>query len=65
MPQHDKFAYTLDNLANVVDEFTEKVGLTKYAIYVQDYGAPIGYRLAAAHPKRITAIIVQKWQRVR
>ncbi len=59
MPRHDKFAYTFDNLAKVIDDFTEKVGLTKYAIYVQDYGAPVGNRLAANHPERITAIIVQ------
>ena len=39
MPTHDKFAYTFDNLAKVIDEFTEKLGLTKYALYVQDYGA--------------------------
>src|ERR1700733_14549143 len=45
MPAHDKFTYTFDNVAKVIDEFTEKVGLTKYAIYVQDYGAPVGYRL--------------------
>jgi pimeloyl-ACP methyl ester carboxylesterase len=43
----------------VIDEFTEKVGLEKYAMYVQDYGAPVGYRLATAHPDRITAIVVQ------
>ena len=59
MPPHDKFAYTFDNLAKVIDEFTEKLGLTKYAIYVQDYGAPVGYRLAVKHPERITAIVVQ------
>ena len=59
MPAHDKFAYTFDNLAKVIDEFTEKVGLTKYALYVQDYGAPVGYRLASTHPERITAIVVQ------
>ncbi len=59
MPPHDKFAYTFDNLAKVIDEFTEKVGLTKYALYVQDYGAPVGYRLAVKHPERITAIVVQ------
>lgn len=59
MPAHDKFAYTFDNLAQVVDAFTEQVGLTKYALYVQDYGAPMGYRLAAKHPDRITAIVVQ------
>ena len=59
MPPHDKFTYTFDNLAKVIDEFTEKVGLTKYALYVQDYGAPVGYRLASQHPERITAIVVQ------
>jgi pimeloyl-ACP methyl ester carboxylesterase len=59
MPAHDKFAYTFDNLAKVMDDFTEKVGLKRYALYVQDYGAPIGYRLASAHPERITAIVVQ------
>ncbi|HEX8521484.1 MAG TPA: alpha/beta hydrolase [Tepidisphaeraceae bacterium] len=59
MPPHDQFAYTFDHLAQVMDEFTQQVGLKKYALYVQDYGAPIGYRLAAAHPDRITAIIVQ------
>ena len=59
MPARDKFAYTFDNLAKVIDEFTEKLGLTKYALYVQDYGAPVGYRLAVKHPDRITAIVVQ------
>src|SRR5207237_3698734 len=43
MPPRDKFAYTFDNLAGVVDAFTEAVGLTRYALYVQDYGAPVGY----------------------
>jgi pimeloyl-ACP methyl ester carboxylesterase len=59
MPAHDQFAYTFDNLAKVIGDFTEKLGLSKYAIYVQDYGAPVGYRLAVAHPERITAIVVQ------
>lgn len=59
MPSRDRFEYTFDNLARVIDEFTQKVGLSRYALYVQDYGAPIGYRLAAAHPERITAIVVQ------
>ncbi|MEO8604709.1 MAG: alpha/beta hydrolase, partial [bacterium] len=59
MPPHDTFAYTFDNLAKVIDQFTAAVGLKKYALYVQDYGAPVGYRLAAEHPERITAIIVQ------
>jgi pimeloyl-ACP methyl ester carboxylesterase len=59
MPSRDNFSYTFDNLAKVIDEFTEKVGLTKYALYVQDYGAPVGYRLAVKHPERITVIVVQ------
>jgi pimeloyl-ACP methyl ester carboxylesterase len=59
MPSRDKFTYTFDNLAKVIDQFTEQVDLTKYALYVQDYGAPVGYRLASAHPDRITAIVVQ------
>jgi pimeloyl-ACP methyl ester carboxylesterase len=59
MPTHDKFAYTFDNLARLIDEFTGKVGLTRYALYVQDYGAPVGYRLAVAHPERVTALVVQ------
>jgi pimeloyl-ACP methyl ester carboxylesterase len=59
MPTRERFTYTFDNLARVIDEFTEKVGLTRYALYVQDYGAPVGYRLAAAHPERVTAIVVQ------
>ena len=59
MPARDKFNYTFDNLANVIDEFTAKLGLTKYALYVQDYGAPVGYRLAVKHPERISAIVVQ------
>jgi pimeloyl-ACP methyl ester carboxylesterase len=59
MPPHDQFRYTFDNLAKVIGDFTEKLGLTKYALYVQDYGAPVGYRLAVAHPERITAIVVQ------
>ena len=59
MPTHVQFQYTFDNLAKVIGDFTEKLGLTKYALYVQDYGAPVGYRLAVAHPERITAIVVQ------
>jgi pimeloyl-ACP methyl ester carboxylesterase len=59
MPAHDRFSYTFDNMAKVIGDFTGKLGLSKYAIYVQDYGAPIGYRLAAANPERISAIVVQ------
>ena len=59
MPPRHEFAYTFDNLAAVVEEFTTILGLSKYALYVQDYGAPVGYRLASRHPDRITAIVVQ------
>jgi len=59
MPSRDEFTYSFDNLANVIDRFTEEVGLTEYALYVQDYGAPVGYRLASRHPERVTAIVVQ------
>jgi pimeloyl-ACP methyl ester carboxylesterase len=58
-PPVDKFDYTFDTLAKVVEKFTEKVGLTKYTLYLQDYGAPVGYRLAAKHPERVTALVVQ------
>ncbi len=59
MPAMNQFTYSFDNLAKVVDQFTEAVGVSKYALYVQDYGAPVGFRLAAAHPERVTAIVVQ------
>ncbi len=58
-PPHDKFEYSFDNLARVMDEFAAGIGLNAYALYVQDYGAPIGYRLASKHPERVTALIVQ------
>ncbi len=59
MPARDKFAYTFDHLADVIDRFTEVIGLKRFAIYVFDYGAPVGFRLAVKHPDRITAIISQ------
>lgn len=58
-PAMDKFNYSFDHLASIVDKFTTQLGLSKYAIYVQDYGAPLGYRLASAHPEKISAIVVQ------
>jgi pimeloyl-ACP methyl ester carboxylesterase len=51
--------HTFDRLAEVIDRFTEKVGFDRYAVYVFDYGAPVGFRLAVKHPDRITAIISQ------
>jgi pimeloyl-ACP methyl ester carboxylesterase len=59
MPGRDKFSYTFDNIAQIIERFTEVVGLDRFAIYVFDYGAPTGFRLATRHPERITAIISQ------
>ena len=59
MPPRDKFGYTFDNIARVIDGFTEVIGLDRFAVYVFDYGAPTGFRLAVRHPERITAIISQ------
>src|SRR6201987_4644403 len=59
MPDRSKFSYTFDNIAGVIDRFTEVIGLARFAIYVFDYGAPTGFRLAMQHPERITAIISQ------
>jgi pimeloyl-ACP methyl ester carboxylesterase len=59
MPPREKFTYTFDNIARVVDRFTEVIGFDRFAVYVFDYGAPTGFRLAARHPERITAIISQ------
>jgi pimeloyl-ACP methyl ester carboxylesterase len=58
-PDRKQFQYTFENLAKVVDRFTQVIGLKDYAIYVFDYGAPVGLRLALAHPERISAIISQ------
>jgi pimeloyl-ACP methyl ester carboxylesterase len=58
-PDREHFRYTFENLAEVIDRFTEEIGLDRYAIYIFDYGAPVGLRLALAHPERITAIISQ------
>ncbi|PCI58725.1 MAG: hydrolase [Methylophilaceae bacterium] len=59
MPAVDQFDYSFDNLANIVDQFTDKVGLKKYSLYLMDYGAPIGFRLATKHPERIETLIIQ------
>jgi pimeloyl-ACP methyl ester carboxylesterase len=59
MPARSGFTYSFDVIADVIDRFTEVIGLKRYAIYVFDYGAPTGFRLAVKHPDRITAIISQ------
>jgi len=58
-PDRKTFPYTFEQLARTIDKFTQTIGLGRYAIYVFDYGAPVGLRLALAHPERITAIISQ------
>ena len=58
-PSRDLFTYSFDNIAKVVGRFTEVLGLNRFAIYVFDYGAPVSFRLALAHPERITAIVAQ------
>ena len=59
MPTVDEFEYSFDNLANVVDKFTKKIGLKKYSLYLQDYGAPVGFRLFVKNPKNIESLIIQ------
>ena len=59
MPPRDKFTYTFAKLAEVIERFTEVIGLARFAIYIFDYGAPTGLRMAVRHPERITAIISQ------
>ena len=58
-PPRSEFQYTFENLANVITAFTEKVGLKRFTIYIFDYGAPVGLRLALSHPERIAAVISQ------
>src|SRR5947207_11943072 len=56
MPDRSRFTYTFKNIAKVIERFTEVIGLRRFAVYVFDYGAPTGFRLAVSHPERITAI---------
>jgi pimeloyl-ACP methyl ester carboxylesterase len=59
MPDRAKFSYTFENMTNIVEELTKKLELNKYSMYVMDYGAPIGYRLALRHPEQVAGLIVQ------
>lgn len=59
VPAERDYSYTFDNLAATMEAFVQALGLTKYALYVFDYGAPVGLRLAAAHPERVTALVSQ------
>jgi pimeloyl-ACP methyl ester carboxylesterase len=57
MPARGDFGYTFEHLTDVIDRLTEVLGLDRFALYVFDYGAPVGFRIATRHPERITAII--------
>ncbi|MGO4123070.1 alpha/beta fold hydrolase [Inquilinus sp. YAF38] len=58
-PKPNDFSYTFDHLADVIGRFTEKIGLSRYHLYMQDYGGPVGFRLALAHPDRVESLIIQ------
>lgn len=58
-PPVEKFDYSFDHLAEIIDQFTNKVGAKRFSIYLMDYGAPVGFRLAAKHPERVDSLIVQ------
>ena len=59
MPSMEEFEYSFDNIAEVVEKFAGKLGINSYSIYLMDYGAPVGYRVAANHPERVESLIVQ------
>jgi len=59
MPSVDQFDYTFDHLADVTEQFVEKLNLSRYSLYLMDYGAPVGFRLAVRHPERVDSLIVQ------
>jgi pimeloyl-ACP methyl ester carboxylesterase len=58
-PDPKAFAYTFDHIASVMDDFVQSMGLSRYTLYMQDYGGPVGFRMALKHPERVEALIVQ------
>lgn len=58
-PDPKQFAYTFDHYAEIMNHFTEALGLSAYTLYMQDYGGPVGFRMALAHPERVQALIIQ------
>jgi pimeloyl-ACP methyl ester carboxylesterase len=58
-PDPKQFGYTFDHIASVMNDFTDALGLSRYTLYMQDYGGPVGFRMALAHPERVGALIVQ------
>ncbi len=59
MPSVDEFDYSFDNIARIIEKFTDEIGLDRYSLYLMDYGAPIGFRIATSQPERIDTLIVQ------
>jgi pimeloyl-ACP methyl ester carboxylesterase len=58
-PDPIQFAYTFDNIARVMNDFTQAIGLSHYSLYMQDYGGPVGFRMILAHPERVQSLIIQ------
>jgi pimeloyl-ACP methyl ester carboxylesterase len=58
-PDHKSFAYTFDHLAKIIEDFTEQLHLDRYTLFMQDYGGPVGFRMALAHPEKVEAMIIQ------
>ncbi len=58
-PSPDEYEYTFDNIANTIDLFLQQRGIDKYSLYLMDYGAPVGFRIATAHPERVESLLVQ------
>ena len=59
MPSPDEFEYSFDSFADIVEKLVDKLGIKRYSIYLMDYGAPVGYRVAVKHPERVDSLIVQ------
>jgi pimeloyl-ACP methyl ester carboxylesterase len=59
MPDRGKFRYSFAHFADITDELLTRLGVSRYALYVMDYGAPVGYRVALKHPERVTALVIQ------
>ena len=59
MPSVDEFDYSFDNIARIIGKFTDEIGLEKYSLYLMDYGAPVGFRIATSQPDRVEALVIQ------
>ena len=59
MPDVGEFDYSFDNIARIIEKFADEIGLDRYSLYLMDYGAPIGFRIATSHPERVDSLIIQ------